>query len=89
MDTDARRLELQKLGALGFFQVEVVKELSVKRACSERTLYNYFETCSSWQPVLQSVVKADEVLLKVINRRSVRSSLCTPKLSLKNIHQKK
>jgi hypothetical protein len=31
VDTDARRLELQKLDALGFSPVEVVKKLSRKR----------------------------------------------------------
>ena len=40
----------------------------MKATCSERTLYNDFECRASWQPVLQSVVKTHEVLLKVLNR---------------------
>lgn len=44
VDTDSRRLELQKLEALGFSQVEIVKELSQKAACSKRIVYNDFET---------------------------------------------
>jgi hypothetical protein len=59
---------LLKLEGLGFSQAEIVKELSVKCACSERTVYGDFETRVSWQPVLQSVVKPEEILLKVINR---------------------
>ena len=46
MDTDSRRLELLKLEGLGFSQAEVVKELSVKCACSERTVYSDLETDS-------------------------------------------
>ena len=68
MDTSSRRLELLKLEGLGFSQVEIVKELSVKCACSERTIYSDFETRESWQPVLQSVIEPKAVLMKVINR---------------------
>ena len=68
MDTDSRRLELLKLEGLGFSQAEIVKELSVKSACSERTVYSDFETRKSWQPTLQSVVDSEGVLLKVVNR---------------------
>ena len=68
MDTDSRRLELLKLEGLGFSMAEVVKELSVKCACSERTVYGDFESRESWQPILQSVVNFDGVLLKVVNR---------------------
>ena len=68
MDTDSRRLELLKLEGLGFSQAEIVKELSVKCACSERTVYSDFETRVSWQPVLQSVVNPEEILLKGVNR---------------------
>jgi hypothetical protein len=45
-----------------------VKGLSVKCACSERTVYNDFETRESWQPIVQSVIDARKVLLKVVNR---------------------
>ena len=68
MDKVARRLELLKLEGLGFSQAEIVKELSVKCECSERTLYSDFECRAVWQPVLQSAVKPDGVLLKVMNR---------------------
>ena len=68
MNSVARRLELLKLEGLGFSQAEIVKELSQKATCSERTVYNDFECRVTWQPILQSVVKPDEVLLKVLNR---------------------
>ena len=68
MDAVARRLELLKLEGLGFSQVEIVKELSHKCACSKRTVYNDFESRESWQPIVQSVVDARRVLLKVVNR---------------------
>jgi hypothetical protein len=68
MDVVSRRLELLKLEGLGLTQVEIVKQLSQKAACAERTLYNDFETRSSWQPILQSVIKPEHVLLKITNR---------------------
>ena len=68
MDVVSRRLELLKLEGLGFSQAEIVKELSQKCACSKRTVYNDLESRESWQPVLQSVVDARRVLLKVVNR---------------------
>ena len=68
MDTDSRRLELLKLEGLGFSQAEIVKELSVKCACSERAVCSDFETRKSWQPTLQSVVNSEGVLFKVVNR---------------------
>jgi hypothetical protein len=68
MDVDSRRLELLKLEGLGFSQSEIVKELSVKAACTERTIYYDFECRSIWQPVLQSAAKPEQILLKVINR---------------------
>jgi hypothetical protein len=64
----ARRLELLKLEGLGFAQAEVVNELSIKLTCSKRVLYKDFECREVWQPVLQSAVKPDGVLLKVLNR---------------------
>ena len=68
MDTLARRLELLKLEGLGFSQAEIVKELSQKCACSCRTVYRDFETRKRWQSVVQSVVDAGKILLKVVNR---------------------
>jgi hypothetical protein len=68
VDSVSRRLELLKLEGLGFSQAEIVKELSVKCACSCRTVYNDFETRESWQPIVQSVIDARAVLLKAINR---------------------
>ena len=68
MDKVARRLELLKLEGLGFSQAEVVNELSLKLTCSKRVIYKDFESREVWQPILQSVVKSDKVLLKVLNR---------------------
>ena len=68
MDAVSRRLELLKLEGLGFSQAEIVKELSIKCECSRRAVYNDFESREGWQPVLQSVVDARAVLLKVVNR---------------------
>jgi hypothetical protein len=68
LDVVARRLELLKLEGLGFSQAEIVKELSVKCACSRRTVYGDFETRESWQPVVQSVADAGKLLFKVVNR---------------------
>lgn len=68
MDVISRRLELLRLEGLGFTQAEIVKQLVEKSGCSERTVYNDFETRSIWQPILQSVIKSDDVLLKVVNR---------------------
>jgi hypothetical protein len=64
----SRRLELLRLEGLGFTQAEIVKQLVEKYNCSERTVYNDFETRAIWQPILQSVINADGVLLKVVNR---------------------
>ena len=68
MDKVARRLELLKLEGLGFSQAEIVNELSQKLTCSKRVLYKDFESRAIWRPVLQSVVRSDKVLLKVLNR---------------------
>jgi hypothetical protein len=61
-------LELLKLEGLGFSQAEIVKELSQKSACTERTVYYDFESRASWQPTVQSVTNPEAVLLKVVNR---------------------
>jgi len=68
MDVTSRRLELLKREGLGQSQAEIVKELCKSTCCTERTIYNDFETRTSWQPILQSVVKPEDVLLKIINR---------------------
>ena len=68
MEVDKRRLELLKLEGLGFSQAEIIKQLSEKSGCAERTLYNDFETRESWQPYLQSVTKPEDVLFKITNR---------------------
>lgn len=62
----SRRLEL-KLEGLGFSQAEIVKELSQKLKCSERTVYYDFESRADWQPIIQSVVNHEAVLLKAVN----------------------
>lgn len=61
-------MELLKLEGLGFSQAEIVKELSVKCACTKRTLYYDFESRATWQPLIQSVANSEAILLKVINR---------------------
>jgi len=68
MDVMRRRVELLKLEGLGFTQAEIVKELCQKVRCSRRTVYNDFESRSEWQPALQSLVKMEDSLLKVVNR---------------------
>jgi len=68
LDSVSRRLELLKLEGLGFSQAEIVKELSVKCACSRRTVYGDFESRESWQPIVQSVADARKLLFKVVNR---------------------
>jgi hypothetical protein len=68
VDAVARRLELLKLEGLGFSQAEIVKELSQKCRCSERLIYYDFESRRVWQPIVQSVVNPEMLLLKVINR---------------------
>jgi hypothetical protein len=52
---------------LGLSHAQIVKELSQKMACSERTIYNDFEFRSTWQPLLQVATDPDDVVLKVIN----------------------
>jgi len=54
MDVVSRRLELLKLEGLGFSQAEIVKELSQKLGCSERTVYYDFESHAVWQPTIQT-----------------------------------
>ena len=68
MDTITRRLELLKLEGLGFSQAEIVTQLSQKANCSKRTIYIDFESRADWQPILQSVMKCEDVLMKVVNR---------------------
>jgi len=68
LEAVSRRLELLKLEGIGLTQSEIVKQLSQKTTCSERTVYNDFETRSSWQPLLQGISTPDDVLLKIINR---------------------
>jgi hypothetical protein len=68
VDVVSRHLELLKLEGLGFSQAEIVKELSSKLNCSERTVYSDFESRACWQPIIQSVISHEAVLLKVVNR---------------------
>jgi hypothetical protein len=67
-EATSRRLEILKLEGLGFTETEIVRQLSQQRHCSERTIYNDFETRPDWQPTLQGVNNPDYVLMKVINR---------------------
>jgi hypothetical protein len=66
LDAVSRRLELLKLEGLGFSQVEIVKELSVKCACSKRAVYNDFETRMDWQPVVQIMLFRKPKRFKVL-----------------------
>jgi hypothetical protein len=68
LEADKRRLELLRLEGVGFTKAEIVKQVSEKSGCAERTVYNDFETRAFWQPSLQSVVKPDDVLFKILNR---------------------
>ncbi len=68
MNTVERRLELLKLEGMGFNQVEIVKQLSQKHGCSDRTVYYDFENRANWQPTLQQLSDHEAVLLKTVNR---------------------
>jgi hypothetical protein len=68
LDVVSRRLELLKLEGLGLSSAEIVKHVCKSSGCAERTVYYDFETRASWQPMLQSVVKPGDVLLKIANR---------------------
>ena len=68
MEVVSRRLELLKLEGLGLCQAEIVRQLSQKMDCSERTIYNDFECRSTWQPLLQGANTPCDVLFKVLNR---------------------
>jgi hypothetical protein len=68
MDVIARRLELLKLEGLGLTQPEIVKQLSQKAPCAQRTIYNDFETRATWQPILQNITNPEDVLFKITNR---------------------
>jgi len=66
--TVERRLELLKLEGMGFNQVEIVKQLSQKHGCSDRTVYYDFEKRANWQPTLQQLSDPEAILLKIVNR---------------------
>jgi len=68
LNTVARRLELLKLEGMGFNQSEIVKQLSEKFQCSDRTVYYDFENREDWQPALQQLDDPQTILLKTINR---------------------
>jgi hypothetical protein len=68
MDTITRRLELLRLEGIGFSQAEIVTQLSQKAQCSKRTVYLDFESRKDWQPSVQSILNAPDLLMKVINR---------------------
>ena len=55
METVVRRLDLLKLEGMGFNQSEIVKQLSEKYRCSDRTVYYDFENRRDWQPALQQL----------------------------------
>jgi hypothetical protein len=57
-----------KLEGMGFNRSEIVKQLSEKYQCSERTLYYDFESREDWQPALQQLGDNQAILLKAVNR---------------------
>jgi hypothetical protein len=68
LEAVSRRLELLRLEGIGLTQKEIVKQISQKMSCSERSVYNDLECRSSWQPLLQGLSKPDDLLLKIVNR---------------------
>ena len=68
MEAVSRRLELLRLEGVGLTQKEIVKQISQKMSCSERSVYNDLECRCSWQPLLQGLSKPDDLLLKIVNR---------------------
>lgn len=68
MDYISRRLDLLKLEAIGLSKENIVDQLSQKYQCTPRTIYNDYETRPKWQPMLQGSQKAEDLLLKSLNR---------------------
>ena len=81
-----RRLEILKLEGLGLSEPEIVKQLSEKYGCSQRTVYGDFECRQTWQPLLQGIMCPNDILLKIINRyeeiyrQASRKMLSSPNL---------
>ena len=65
-----RGLELLKLEGLGFSQPEIVKELSMKFQCSERTVYHDFEGRERWQLELQHVENNARIWMRLLSKVS-------------------
>ena len=63
-----RRLELLKMEGNGFNQAEIVKHLSQKFQCCDRTVYRDFEKREEWQPALQHMEDQGRTLMKILNR---------------------
>ena len=63
-----RRLELLKMEGNGFNQVEIVKHLSQKFQCCDRTVYRDFEKREEWQPFLQHLDGEGRLVMKILNR---------------------
>jgi hypothetical protein len=84
-----RRLELLKLEGLGVNRVEIVNQLSQKYNCTQRTIYNDFETREKWQPSLQGATRAEHTLLKALNRfEEIYSQAAKQSISSKNPYEK-
>lgn len=62
-----RRLELLNMEGNGFSRPEIVKHLSKKYRCTDRTIHYDFTKKPQWQPQLQQL-KEEQVLMKVLNR---------------------
>ena len=86
MEVVNRRLEMLKLEGLGLPEPEIVRQLSEKFRCSERTIYNDFECRTNWQPLLQGISCPADIMLKIINRyeeiyrQASRKMLTSPNL---------
>ena len=63
-----RRTKLLELEGNGFNQSEIVKELSKKFQCCERTVYRDFQTRKEWQPCLTSHSERQQAYYNVLNR---------------------
>ena len=68
LDVAERRLELLKMEGNGFNQVEIVKHLSQKFQCCDRTVYRDFEKREEWQPFLQHLDGEGRLVMKILNR---------------------
>jgi hypothetical protein len=77
-----RRCDLLQLEAMGDSKAHIVKSLAEKWHCSEKAVYNDFNTRSEWQPLLQSM---NDARLQIINKLNYLHSYCMRKLIIEDI----